>query len=196
MTYRTIETLNFRRNETFLVRANYYKHKSPQTDYTEKVIPNKLLGHFSKIRIRFIQSPGVTVLGFSKIKLFVDSRNKTMKEKIEKLLNNKVKESIYGNYSEDASEIPETPKIIFLKTSKTEKPAWLLDSVTHDVMKLPVLLPSGNWVDQSTIVKWRKESKIWSRGLTDPFTGNEINYEPNIDAQKRQKIAEYMLSQK
>jgi len=59
-------------------------------------------------------------------------------------------------------------------------------------MKLPVQLPSGNWVDQSTVKKWKSESKIWSRGLTDPFTGEEINYELSVDVARRERINTHM----
>ena len=59
-------------------------------------------------------------------------------------------------------------------------------------MNLPIQLPSGNWVDQSTVLKWRSESKIWSRGLTDPFTGQLINYELIVDTTRRSQIVNHI----
>jgi hypothetical protein len=75
-------------------------------------------------------------------------------------------------------------------------PSWVLDSITNDVMRQPILLPSGHWVDQSTIEKWRKENLTWSRQLNDPFTGQILQPSilSSVDSIKQKQIADYFLS--
>ena len=59
----------------------------------------------------------------------------------------------------------------------------------------PVFLPSGHWVDNTTIEKWRKENLIWSKELTDPFTGQAIlPTSLSVSHVKQKEIADYFLS--
>ena len=46
-----------------------------------------------------------------------------------------------------------------------------LDAVTQEVMVLPMLLPSGQHVDQSTIDRHNAEELQWGRPPSDPYTG-------------------------
>ena len=50
-------------------------------------------------------------------------------------------------------------------------PSKFLDSITYDVMLLPMLLPSGHYVDRSTIDKLAINDTLYGRPPTDPFTG-------------------------
>ena len=54
---------------------------------------------------------------------------------------------------------------------KTE-PAQLLDEITFEVMEMPMVLPSGRCVDQSTLDKLAQADTACGRPPTDPFTGN------------------------
>ena len=59
----------------------------------------------------------------------------------------------------------------------------------------PVFLPSGHWVDNTTVEKWRKENLIWSKDLTDPFTGQTIlPTSLSVSHVKQKEIADYFLS--
>ena len=51
-------------------------------------------------------------------------------------------------------------------------PTKLLDEITFEVMVLPMLLPSGHCVDQSTLDKLARADTACGRPPTDPFTGN------------------------
>lgn len=51
-------------------------------------------------------------------------------------------------------------------------PAKLHDEITFEVMELPMILPSGHCVDQSTLDKLAKADAACGRPPTDPFTGN------------------------
>lgn len=46
-----------------------------------------------------------------------------------------------------------------------------LDSITYEVMTCPMVLPSGKYVDQSTIEKCIKHDEMYGRTPCDPFTG-------------------------
>nr|ACN32395.1 Ubox5 [Callorhinchus milii] len=50
-------------------------------------------------------------------------------------------------------------------------PEEFLDPITSDIMALPVLLPCGKAVDQSTLEKYLRGEATWGRGPNDPFTG-------------------------
>ena len=53
-------------------------------------------------------------------------------------------------------------------------PSKFLDSITCDVMLLPMLLPSGHLVDRSTVDKLALNDTMYGRLPTDPFTGEEV----------------------
>ncbi|XP_053314094.1 RING finger protein 37 [Spea bombifrons] len=50
-------------------------------------------------------------------------------------------------------------------------PEEFLDPITLEVMTLPMLLPSGKVVDQSTLDKCNQSEASWGRMPSDPFTG-------------------------
>jgi len=50
-------------------------------------------------------------------------------------------------------------------------PDRYLDEITYEVMLVPMLLPSGHYVDQSTIDKFTSTENSWGRPSADPFTG-------------------------
>ncbi|CAG5085989.1 Oidioi.mRNA.OKI2018_I69.PAR.g11077.t1.cds [Oikopleura dioica] len=79
--------------------------------------------------------------------------------------------------------------------SERKLPPWAIDSVTCLQMVHPVLLPSGYWVDRSTLEKWKKESRLWSRPPSDPFTGIELpTFELPVDEARRQQIFDFVHS--
>jgi len=50
-------------------------------------------------------------------------------------------------------------------------PDRYLDEITYEIMLVPMLLPSGHYVDQSTIDKFTSTENSWGRPSADPFTG-------------------------
>lgn len=52
-----------------------------------------------------------------------------------------------------------------------EVPEQFLDELTFEVMVLPMLLPSGHCVDQSTLDRLGQSDSTYGRPPTDPFTG-------------------------
>ena len=57
------------------------------------------------------------------------------------------------------------------KDSNTMVPAQFLDEITCEVMQLPMLLPSGHYVDRSTVDRLANNDAMYGRSPLDPFTG-------------------------
>ena len=57
----------------------------------------------------------------------------------------------------------------------TDTPGQYLDEITCELMALPMLLPSGHFVDRSTLEKLRHTDSTYGRLPSDPFTGI-VNY--------------------
>ncbi|XP_026177755.1 RING finger protein 37 isoform X2 [Mastacembelus armatus] len=55
--------------------------------------------------------------------------------------------------------------------SKLSIPEEFLDPITQEVMCLPMLLPSGVSVDNTTLEEYNKREATWGRPPNDPFTG-------------------------
>lgn len=56
-------------------------------------------------------------------------------------------------------------------SNEIQIPDELLDAITHHIMTVPMTLPSGKTVDQSTLEKFNKIEATWGREPSDPFTG-------------------------
>uniref|UniRef100_A0A1A8FS34 U-box domain containing 5 n=1 Tax=Nothobranchius korthausae TaxID=1143690 RepID=A0A1A8FS34_9TELE len=56
-------------------------------------------------------------------------------------------------------------------------PEEFLDPLTQEVMVLPMLLPSGVSVDNSTLEEYQKREASWGRLANDPFTG--VSFSPS-----------------
>ena len=65
-----------------------------------------------------------------------------------------------------------------------------LDELTYDVMIIPMLLPSGHYVDQSTIDKCKETDLLYARLPSDPFTGVQFteSYKPQFCAHLKAEI--------
>ena len=57
------------------------------------------------------------------------------------------------------------------QSSNGQIPESFLDEITYEVMLIPMLLPSGHYVDQATIDKFSSVENSWGRPSADPFTG-------------------------
>ena len=55
--------------------------------------------------------------------------------------------------------------------SSGQIPEGFLDEITYELMLIPMLLPSGHYVDQTTIDRFSTVENSWGRPSADPFTG-------------------------
>ena len=65
-----------------------------------------------------------------------------------------------------------------------EIPEQFLDEITCEMMLLPMLLPSGHFVDRSTLEKLQHTDSVYGRAPSDPFTGIFFSSFRNLDPWK------------
>ncbi|XP_022647244.1 RING finger protein 37-like [Varroa destructor] len=73
-------------------------------------------------------------------------------------------------------------------------PEEFLDSITVAVMTIPVVLPSGNIVDQSTLDKYVAIENRWGRPASDPFTGVPLRSRPPVLPELKSRIDHFLSS--
>ena len=75
-------------------------------------------------------------------------------------------------------------------------PAEFFDPITCDIMALPMLLPSGHTVDQSTLDKHNDAEAKWGHKPSDPFTGVTFskNSKPVPNAALKVRIDNFLLT--
>lgn len=74
-------------------------------------------------------------------------------------------------------------------------PNDFLDSITCEMMQLPMLLPSGQNIDRTTLQRWIKDLSIKGKGPCDPFTGvvfTETN-RPIFNTALKIRLDKYMV---
>lgn len=76
-------------------------------------------------------------------------------------------------------------------------PIEFLDAVTHELMSLPVLLPCGQTIDQTTLDRYIKEEAVWGRSPSDPFTGKVFTSlcHPIQNTSLKVRLDEFVLKQ-
>ena len=84
------------------------------------------------------------------------------------------------------------------KTVDEQIPDEFLDSITMSVMTIPLLLPSGNNIDQTTYDKFVTNEQVYGRLPSDPFTGIVFHEstKPIPNTSLKLRIDEYLLKNK
>lgn len=74
-------------------------------------------------------------------------------------------------------------------------PEEYLDTITYEIMSLPMILPSGKILDKSTLDKHNRMEECWGRSPTDPFTGVAFNEfrKPILNAALKTQIDRFLL---
>uniref|UniRef100_A0A3B4TB06 U-box domain containing 5 n=1 Tax=Seriola dumerili TaxID=41447 RepID=A0A3B4TB06_SERDU len=74
-------------------------------------------------------------------------------------------------------------------------PEEFLDPITQEVMTLPMLLPGGVSVDNTTLEEYQKREATWGRAPNDPFTGVPFtsNCQPLPNPQLKTRIDHFLL---
>ncbi|UJR15336.1 hypothetical protein I4U23_002285 [Adineta vaga] len=75
-----------------------------------------------------------------------------------------------------------------------EIPSDFLDSLTSDLMLIPMLLPSGHLIDRTTLEKCIAEDTRWSRLPRDPFTLKSFTEvtQPVVAQQLKMRIDQFL----
>jgi hypothetical protein len=76
-----------------------------------------------------------------------------------------------------------------------EIPAEFIDELTHEIMKMPIRLPSRKFVDKSTLDKYLAEETLKNQAPRDPFTrlAFSSDYKPIIDEILKAKIDRFLF---
>lgn len=84
---------------------------------------------------------------------------------------------------------------VFSDSSADPVPDDFLDPITQEVMVLPMLLPSGTSVDNSTLEEHQKREATWGRAPNDPFTGVPFtsSSRPVPNPQLKSRIDHFLL---
>ena len=104
---------------------------------------------------------------------------------------------IYGyliNSSIESNELKNIEKNL-ATTNKVEIPDEFIDELTHEMMRLPVKLPSQKYIDKSTLDKYLLEKRQKFQPELDPFTNIEFSatHKPIIDEKLKSKIDKFLF---
>lgn len=82
-------------------------------------------------------------------------------------------------------------------SSNVSVPEEFLDPITQEVMMLPMLLPSGVSVDNTTLEEHQKTEATWGRPPNDPFTGVPFtsSSQPLPNPQLKSRIDQFLLQE-
>lgn len=80
-------------------------------------------------------------------------------------------------------------------TKELQIPPEFLDAITFEIMNIPMVLPSGNVVDQFTLNKYNQSQEMYGRLPSDPFTGSEFtsSRKPIFNAALKSRIDEFLI---
>lgn len=85
--------------------------------------------------------------------------------------NHTTHKAAYHSSTTELSQTTNSPGSNSGQSSSGQVPERYLDEVTYELMLVPMLLPSGHYVDQTTIDKFSSVENSWGRPSADPFTG-------------------------
>ena len=73
---------------------------------------------------------------------------------------------------------------------KVAIPPEFLDIITHEMMTVPITLPSGHVIDEKTLNQYVQNEAEWGRPSNDPFTKIffDRNYQPTPNLELKIKI--------
>uniref|UniRef100_UPI00358ECBA0 RING finger protein 37 isoform X2 n=1 Tax=Myxine glutinosa TaxID=7769 RepID=UPI00358ECBA0 len=74
-------------------------------------------------------------------------------------------------------------------------PEEFKDTITRELMMMPMLLPSGQTVDQTTLDRFFKSEEQWGRKPSDPFTGRHFvdGHRPLPNVLLKSRIDHFLL---
>lgn len=74
-------------------------------------------------------------------------------------------------------------------------PEDYLDSITHDLLVMPYILPSGNIIDETTMEKHNRHEESYGRLPSDPFTGlvYSAEHQPKFNESLKVRLDQFKL---
>ncbi|CAJ1069046.1 LOW QUALITY PROTEIN: RING finger protein 37 [Xyrichtys novacula] len=132
------------------------------------------LGAVTQLRVTLPYGGAASALGLKALTVWGQPARCCPAEEVER-----VKRVHEANYERIPRPVMFTPPVRQTKppsqAAKTHSnrpiPEEFLDPITQEVMMLPMLLPCGVSVDNSTLEEHQKREATWGRAPNDPFTG-------------------------
>ncbi|KAH6941143.1 hypothetical protein HPB50_014306 [Hyalomma asiaticum] len=175
-------------------RSPSFAYDSRGTGETLKNIYSK---HVCRLKLRLIRAVGSSSIGLGSLQVWGQPMASlcslaAQEELIRKFLSptDTVPHCSRENSATDQRRSPSAPAILDqakplqtegaaelggkVSTAEFQIPTDFQDALTFELMTQPVLLPSGQVVDQSTLDKHVETDEKWGRPATDPFTGVKL----------------------
>jgi len=96
------------------------------------------------------------------------------------------------------TEVPDRNESLYeaIKENGVDIPQDFLDKITCEIITLPMLLPSGESIDQSTLEKHIAAEATWGRPPGDPFTGIAFhgNHQAVTNVHLKTRIDKFLLA--
>ncbi|XP_071947610.1 RING finger protein 37-like [Antedon mediterranea] len=195
-------------NKKFNARKPFNDFSGNLANHEDNIITRQLHHHRSKaltdvshMTIRIVRVFGATVPCLRKLEVWGQpsfSNNQTVLNSIITIFTSlklpkelpKKKEVLKD--STDCVSFASKPE----KISEAKCPEEFIDPITFEVMALPVLLPSGYTVDQSTLDRFEISNAQWGRAKADPFTGVPFSStsKPIPNAGLKTRIDKFLLT--
>lgn len=169
--HRFNETVNKKFGDQYLLRT--FKPKS---------CPH--LSSVKRLKITIFRTSGTSVPALGKVEFWGIVRN--IENFNKKILCN-LDKTIVGQQSVGANEVSKpthakpgkdfrepsnlSTKIYHQPSICLPIPEDFIDPITCEVMSLPVVMPSGKIIDNTTLESYVNAERFWGRGPNDPFTG-------------------------
>ncbi|XP_076372292.1 RING finger protein 37 isoform X2 [Tachypleus tridentatus] len=136
-----------------------------------------------RIRLRIMRTLSSTVPALSFLEVWGQPSRGCTKEAVKSFLDLQLK--AYNNTKQKSMRLEQSIDCGSGSSAETSKshspckhsveiahvPEEFIDPISCEIMSLPVLLPSGHTIDQSTLDKFINVEASWGRLPSDPFTG-------------------------
>jgi U-box domain-containing protein 5 len=148
----------------------------PTEDRGQHLIPRRLSRCVKEVEIRILRTKGSCSAGLADLKVIGSPVAHVDRKEIEKRL------SAAALRERGSSPVPHRNNGIAVNeekssatptqgTSSSGSGVEIVDALTCEKTKIPMVLPSGQIVDKSTLDEYAKREAVWGRQPNDPFTG-------------------------
>ncbi|GAB1604901.1 RING finger protein 37-like [Argonauta hians] len=172
---------------------------------------HKALSFISHLSLRITQTYGSCVPCVGKLEIWakpVSNDNENLVSTVyscfkPQFTNSQIDERDYDDGEEDEEDnstiknatscLPKSNEFFNLKG--VDIPEDFLDSLTCEIMTVPILLPSGQSVDQSTLTSYNNAELKWGRAPNNPFTSMKFtsNYKPIPNTSLKVRIDKFLF---
>lgn len=175
-----------------------YKTEQFGNSSTDQVFPlsshdSTLLNHCRFLSIKITQTQGAGIPVIASLKVIAKPHSldhiKQPKLTIKEPNSTNVEQTVSSREPDEQFE--ESDDL----TLHSDIPKEFLDPLTCNVMSLPLILPSGYVVDQTSLDRHIEMEKSWGRNASDPFTGVLLTHanQPIINHKLKERIDKYAL---